>query len=970
MDPASASEVRALATVRKVAMLAEEASFMPALVEVTFPRVRGARAVRAAFEALLPVPETAWVRCRDLSAAEPFLGSGDERDFLASLAEFRPADALSAAQSALLRVLEHAGLVDILRPEEWQARAGAERAEAARRAEEESRRDAARLALEAARAAEERRQSEMRERADAARRALEAAKAAEAAWRRARDGNGEAGPSRNTERDFPASPSMPRTTELEFHALSEDMPPLEPPLATAPSGLEGDEPMVPVLTRSTLAPFEAPVPTTDPMGAPATASSFGDEDTLVRAMQQGRGHTDPYAAMPEAPIEGRPVPPPPARSGTDPYTPALGVEPGQTDPYAQALPRAEESAGTDEIPTPPARPFIFPAAATPTPPGGTADARTPPGGIMLEPEEMVLEPEALLLSDPDSAATPAAGTLVEDMSEALRRAGLEAPPELWQAKSTEAVGSKTVERTPLRLGPESAADDADSWKLVDGGSAERPGSFEAALRQVDGQLEALAGLRTPSDPDNPHTVPLATSDLDALVRASFESGEWTLGSDPGQDSGRIGLAALSGTPVPAPPPPSDEPPELSAARRQELLRQARAAAEREPVAGIPTPPPRSLEDAELAEAIEARHAGLTRDPDRFAVLGLPPGSGRDDVKRAFIELAKVFHPDRLPRSLAPAPSEGGEGVRRHPRGPGVPPRRRPPGRARRDPRRQWSGARAAIRAPRPRPWWPARWRCAGVSTRRPRPSSARRTRPTPARPPSPPRPGPSTWTRRVGSEGQRARTMMVDALKADPDCDRAHYQLGSHRPRRGRRGPRREALPRGGAQQSTPPRGGAGAAVCSRCGAARRRGSFSVRSGPTRPGPRARPCPAARTRCPCRRAALDAGKRRTHATRACARTGPARPAISNSSDSVSPGSSNRSDTRKAPPADRSAPDSCERAEAVDATGPELHRQRPPRVPALVLAGSARDGRLTGSLAGDPWPSSTFCSSTGTRRVSA
>jgi tetratricopeptide (TPR) repeat protein len=28
------------------------------------------------------------------------------------------------------------------------------------------------------------------------------------------------------------------------------------------------------------------------------------------------------------------------------------------------------------------------------------------------------------------------------------------------------------------------------------------------------------------------------------------------------------------------------------------------------------------------------------------------------------------------------------------------------------------------------------------------------------------------------SEGQRARTMMVDALKADPDCDRAHYQLG------------------------------------------------------------------------------------------------------------------------------------------------------------------------------------------------
>jgi len=28
------------------------------------------------------------------------------------------------------------------------------------------------------------------------------------------------------------------------------------------------------------------------------------------------------------------------------------------------------------------------------------------------------------------------------------------------------------------------------------------------------------------------------------------------------------------------------------------------------------------------------------------------------------------------------------------------------------------------------------------------------------------------------SEAAQARAMMVDALKADPDCDRAHYQLG------------------------------------------------------------------------------------------------------------------------------------------------------------------------------------------------
>ena len=56
VDSSLASEVRALASVRRVAVLAEEASFMPALVEVTFPRIRGARALRAAFEAALADP--------------------------------------------------------------------------------------------------------------------------------------------------------------------------------------------------------------------------------------------------------------------------------------------------------------------------------------------------------------------------------------------------------------------------------------------------------------------------------------------------------------------------------------------------------------------------------------------------------------------------------------------------------------------------------------------------------------------------------------------------------------------------------------------------------------------------------------------------------------------------------------------------------------------------------------------------
>jgi curved DNA-binding protein CbpA len=741
------------------------------------------------------------VRCQNVSAAEPFLAGSDERTFLVSVAEFRPAETLSPAQSALLRALEHAGLVEILSPEEWEARSGAERVEAARRAEEETRREAARHALELARAAEERRQAEMRERADAARRALEAARAAEASWRKVSDGNGDAERSqvRTTEREFPAgvagrmtAPEFPppgapasefgppapvRTTDHEFHALSEDMPPLDSPPAL-------DEEPVPVLTRTTLPPFEPPLPGTDPMGVSPVASSLGDEDTLVRALEQARGgQTDPFAPMPGTPPPrpSRGQPPPPARSGTDPYAPGTEAHARQTDPYAQALSKDTPSRGTDEIPTPPSQPFAFPPpAASPTPAGGTEEIRTPPGGIMLE-SELVLEPEALILGTPEPAPTPVAGNLVEELSEALRRAGSEAPPDLFQSPSTEAAGSKHAERTPLRLGPETGESEADLWKLVSGAPAEPAGSFEAALRQVDGQLEALAGLRAPNDPENPSTVPLATTDLDALVKASFESGEWTMAppaGDTNPDSGRIGLAALSGTPVPGPPPPerSSTPPELPAARRQELLRQARAAAEREPVASIPTPPPRSLEDAELAESIEARHAALSRDPDRFAVLGLTPAAGRDDVKRAFIELAKVFHPDRLPRSLHllhPKAARVFDAIREAQefllddvrRSEHASRSRGGPVKAS-DPSAAAEALVAGEMAMRKREYAQAEawFRQAHESDPRPATLAA------------------AAWaiymdpSRR--SEGQRARTMMVDALKADPDCDRAHYQLG------------------------------------------------------------------------------------------------------------------------------------------------------------------------------------------------
>jgi tetratricopeptide (TPR) repeat protein len=62
------------------------------------------------------------------------------------------------------------------------------------------------------------------------------------------------------------------------------------------------------------------------------------------------------------------------------------------------------------------------------------------------------------------------------------------------------------------------------------------------------------------------------------------------------------------------------------------------------------PPPPNAAEQQLAAQIEARHAQLSRK-DLFLTLGIAPNATRDQVKSAFLNLAKIFHPDRLPPSL-------------------------------------------------------------------------------------------------------------------------------------------------------------------------------------------------------------------------------------------------------------------------------------------------------------------------------
>lgn len=77
------------------------------------------------------------------------------------------------------------------------------------------------------------------------------------------------------------------------------------------------------------------------------------------------------------------------------------------------------------------------------------------------------------------------------------------------------------------------------------------------------------------------------------------------------------------------------------------------------------PPSSGAQDARLPQEIDARFEQLKK-ADYFGMLGVTPQATREQVKAAFLALAKVFHPDRLPPSLpqyAPKMSAVFEGIR-------------------------------------------------------------------------------------------------------------------------------------------------------------------------------------------------------------------------------------------------------------------------------------------------------------------
>jgi curved DNA-binding protein CbpA len=793
-DTVFAAELQTLASVRRLVSHGGEATFMPAMVDAAGARVAGARAVRAAFETLGPLPADAIVCCRDVEECAGWLLNEEERTLLGRFATFRPAGELQPTEAALLRLLQHDGRVEILDSLRWQARAAQEREEEARRAEEEGRRNVARAAIESARNSEEVRRAEQRQRAEQARRALEAARAAEVAWREAQ--------AQLPRRDTPLEEALADTVVRGR--------PAGDTLSGAVQALESTDPAFPQ-------PGYEEVPRLTAAEAMSTASVV-EPDTLrpvVVADSSERDTLKPFRPLGEAP-------PPPVRHKTEEPVIIPAAPPGQ-------------GAGRrrDTLPTFIAvgqPPLLSEASTLPEsgrrPPGSTpiwgseGDDRAASETLLQAAEKVEVVPvpgpadtassgaEPILLyaetESPPPAKSPA--ELVQEMTEALQRAGASVPAEAWLAATEGSVSAAPASlsgqspavvhtpqafRTPLRLGPSESTPEEDLWRIVRDPAAPAPApapaSFEEALAHVDAHLSSLVGLKD-------EAVTQTDSPVDAILHASSEAGAWQMETLP--------------PPVPTaePPPPLEATPALTPSgggvpgeaareRRQRLLRRAiqnlgsmvsrppKAVSGGTPLEPTPAPMPsapvpRTPAEQALARQVEERFAGLAGARNRFDILGLHLEASREQVKAAFLDLVKVFHPDRLPPSLAdlvPAATAVFDSLREA--------QDYLQDDARRALHAQEMSALASGRPLRDQAEAAEAYRAGEVALRRRDHAAAEahfaeayrlypRANVLAAR----------AWAIYMDpnrkSDAAAARAMMVDALKEDPSCDRAHYQLG------------------------------------------------------------------------------------------------------------------------------------------------------------------------------------------------
>ncbi len=287
-------------------------------------------------------------------------------------------------------------------------------------------------------------------------------------------------------------------------------------------------------------------------------------------------------------------------------------------------------------------------------------------------------------------------SLIEQMNEALRASMTveTEEPELplldLDVVTEPSIPQATVETIQAAQTPAEESD-ARLWQIVDTGTTEvmpMASSFEEALQRVDWSLETLVNDAPPLSDVPTETTSQQTEfdvseseeeqkrrrqrmlrqgmeNLGTLVKSSNSAVSSPSGVRPsGLFETLSGVASAAGTP---------SSPSLSGARVPQSspsLSGAKIPQSSPSLSGAKIPQsspslsgarvPQSSQssarlttfDAELAASIESRYIELSTNKNHFAVLGVAPGADKDAIRLAFHALAKTFHPDRLPQSLA------------------------------------------------------------------------------------------------------------------------------------------------------------------------------------------------------------------------------------------------------------------------------------------------------------------------------
>jgi curved DNA-binding protein CbpA len=227
--------------------------------------------------------------------------------------------------------------------------------------------------------------------------------------------------------------------------------------------------------------------------------------------------------------------------------------------------------------------------------------------------------------------------------------------------AAEAVDWAQAERA-LVLGLETPAP-LEAAVAAPGVAPERARALVAAL--------LLLGLAVPAEAGGTGSIALAL-EPEALAPAAAAAAEAP--AAPPAASRPTPAVAAPPSAAPAAPPGAPAPrrsdPAEARARRQRLLQQAirnmgvgpfagrdggRDAAPAAPAPGAPPPPapapagPRpggTTHEATLRDALLAAIPRV-RERDLFVRLGVPETAGREEVKKAFLALARQFHPDRF-----------------------------------------------------------------------------------------------------------------------------------------------------------------------------------------------------------------------------------------------------------------------------------------------------------------------------------